>query len=65
MLRHGYLRSPIHWHEVNEVCSFNSLVKLISGADKIQSGFKGVLIIKDQYTDPDVVIYYSHGTTYH
>ncbi|KAE9367900.1 alpha/beta-hydrolase [Stipitochalara longipes BDJ] len=43
MLRHGYIRSPFHWHEVNE------------------KEFKGVWLIKDQYNDPDIVIYYSHG----
>ncbi|KAN0095260.1 alpha/beta-hydrolase [Hyaloscypha variabilis] len=43
MLRHGYFRSPIHWHEVNK------------------KDFKGVWLIKDEYNDPDIVIYYAHG----
>lgn len=43
MLRHGYLRSPIHWHEYKD------------------KRFKGLWIIKDPMTRPDICIFYSHG----
>ncbi|KAI0013732.1 alpha/beta-hydrolase [Xylariaceae sp. FL0662B] len=43
MLRHGYLRSPIHWNEYTD------------------KHFKGIWIIKDPMTTPDVCIFYAHG----
>ncbi|KAI1807971.1 alpha/beta-hydrolase [Daldinia bambusicola] len=43
MLRHGYLRSPIYWHEHKD------------------KRFKGIWIIEDPTTKPDVCIFYAHG----
>ncbi|KAI1378325.1 alpha/beta-hydrolase [Hypoxylon crocopeplum] len=43
LLRHGYLRSPVHWHEFKE------------------KRFKGIWIIKDPMTKPDICVFYAHG----
>lgn len=58
-LRHGYLRSPIHWHEVNQVC----LARYCETADTdgLQPGLKGLWLITDESKKPDMVVYYCHG----
>ncbi|OTB06869.1 hypothetical protein M426DRAFT_318584 [Hypoxylon sp. CI-4A] len=43
MLRHGYLRPPVHWKECND------------------KRFKGIWIIKDPMTKPDICVFYAHG----
>jgi hypothetical protein len=60
MLRHGYLRSPIHWHELKEVCP-QAIIYYNIRADVSQPDFNGLWIIRDQSRDPDIVIYYAHG----
>jgi Uma2 family endonuclease len=60
MLRHGYLRPPIHWHELKQVRLLTN-IHWIFVADEAQPGFNGVWITQDQSREPDIVIYYAHG----
>lgn len=48
MLRHGLLRSPIYWKEVNR-------------STTAKDGLKGIFMIHDETRRPDVVVYYCHG----
>ncbi len=59
MIRHGYIRSPIHWQELNQVMHILSMVT--HKVNGLQNGFKGIWIISDPSRKPDVVIYYAHG----
>ncbi|KXJ97495.1 Alpha/Beta hydrolase protein [Microdochium bolleyi] len=46
LLRHGYLRSPVHWQEYE---------------DGDLKRFKGLWIIQDPAKRPDICIFYAHG----
>lgn len=60
MLRHGYIRSPIHWNEVKKV-RYKSKFRNFILINQFQVGFQGLWIIEDQSREPDIVIYYVHG----
>jgi len=63
MLRHGYFRSPIHWHEVSLVGLNNPLAKFNFDRN-MQGNAKGLWITSNQYQKPDIVIYYAHGMSF-
>jgi hypothetical protein len=44
--------------------SLNFQLEFKERANKRKSSFKGVWLIKDQDTDPDIILYYSHGIAY-
>ena len=60
MLRHGYLRSPIRWHEISEV-RIEKIPLSIATIIILQGTLKGLWISYDPSQKPDIVIYYAHG----
>jgi hypothetical protein len=60
MLKHGYLRPPIHWHEIKKV-SLKASLSSEESAYTLQDEFEGLWIIADDTKAPDIVIYYAHG----
>lgn len=66
MLRHGYLRYPVHWSERTDVRD-PSFVNCDNPSSCLptdcleQKHFKGIWMVKDQTTKSDFVLYYVHG----
>ena len=60
MLRHGYIRSPIQWRQVKQVQFFVKLLDIY--ANGLQDTFQGLWTAGDRAKDPDIVLYYVHGS---
>ncbi|KAK8138186.1 hypothetical protein PG984_001566 [Apiospora sp. TS-2023a] len=65
MLRHGLVRSPIHWHEYEDVRATFTSPELTKSLPRmltvIQPRCRGVWLIKDPTRPVDVCVYYAHG----
>jgi acetyl esterase/lipase len=61
LLRHGYLRSPIHWWEHCEVMFLTCVPVFHTDLTGLQRGFRGIWLSKNPTEKPDLVLYYAHG----
>lgn len=61
MLRHGIIRSPIPWREIERVSQPHPSDH--PDTKPPQDGLKGLWITTDESRQPDIVIYYCHGTS--
>lgn len=63
MLRHGYLRCPVHWREYRDVSigHYQKHLDSFRAEYSTQKKIKGVWAISDPVKKPDIVVYYAHG----